>query len=117
MPSWRAERAERLLLANATRLFFDRGSNGAITWVNSAGTNIPDLKPEKYQNLAPGTPSGRPRAVPKLGGALRDGSDYAIEVRHRRHDGVCRWFRPAPQRRATAPLDCFLVRFKHRNSR
>ena len=57
--------------------------------------------PGKDQNLAPGASSGRPkRCAQAWAAALRDGSEFAIEVRHRRHDGVYRWFltRAAPAR-------------------
>ena len=89
---------ERFLsqLANATpSILWTAAADGSITWVSPRWVRIyAGLTPLENIKTWPQElhPDDRKRCAQAWAAALRDGSDYAIEVRHRRHDGVYRWF-------------------------
>ena len=98
------ERAERLSqLAHATpSILWTAAADGSITWVSPRWYEYTGLTPLENIKTWPQElhPDDRKRCAQAWAAALRDGSEYAIEVRHRRHDGVYRWFltRAAPAR-------------------
>lgn len=91
------ESEERLrILANTVPdIIWTAASDGTITFSNQRWFEYCGIEPEQNARLWPQIvlhPDDRERCAAAWSQALRDGSDYEIEVRNRRHDGVYRWF-------------------------
>jgi len=69
--------------------------DGSISYANEKWlefTGAPrDSREGAWPPLSP-HPDDRERCTEQWARSLRDGTEYEIEVRHRRHDGVYRWF-------------------------
>jgi PAS domain S-box-containing protein len=96
---------ERLrLLANSTpAIVWSATADGEMSWASQRWydyTGIsPDRKVRDWTEVV--HPDDCERCSAAWKAALNDGSDYAIQVRNRRHDGIYRWF----VTRAVAQLD------------
>jgi PAS domain S-box-containing protein len=69
--------------------------DGAVTFVNDRWLEFCGITPERNGRGWPQLvlhPDDRARCLERWTCALADGTDYEIEVRHRRHDGDYRWF-------------------------
>lgn len=69
--------------------------DGTITFANDRWFHFCGLTPEQNAREWPKAvlhPDDRARCLERWTRALKDGTDYEIEVRNRRHDGEYRWF-------------------------
>ncbi len=103
-------------LANAVPdMVWTAAPDGSITFANDRWFRYCGITPEQNERGWPELvlhPDDRDRCLAAWTRALREGSDYEIEVRNRRHDGEYRWFltRASPIRdregRITAWFGC-----------
>jgi PAS domain S-box-containing protein len=97
-------------LANAVPdIVWTADPDGRITFASDRWFDYCGIKPE--QNVRNWSelvlhPEDRERCIAQWTKALREGSEYEIEVRNRRHDGEYRWFltRASPIRDATGRI-------------
>jgi PAS domain S-box-containing protein len=98
-------RAERALRESEERFRFlaemipsvvwTAAPDGTITYVNEQWLKFCGLTPEQNARNWPQLvlhPDDHQRCVEQWTRALHEGTEYEIEVRNRRHDGVYRWF-------------------------
>ena len=98
----RAERALReseerfRTLANTVPdIIWVANPDGTMTFLNDRGLRFCGIAREHNAGQWPELamhPDDRERCVEQWARALREGTDYEVEVRHRRHDGEYRWF-------------------------
>lgn len=91
-----AESARRFrLLANTVPdIIWTADPGGAITFANDRWFEFCGIPPERDAREWPELvlhPDDRERCLEAWSRALRDGTEYQIEVRNRRHDGEYRW--------------------------
>jgi PAS domain S-box-containing protein len=83
-------------LANAVPdIVWTADPDGTITFANDRWFEFCGITPEQNARSWPELvlhPDDRERCVAAWTQALREGTDYEIEVRNRRHDGEYRWF-------------------------
>src|SRR5262245_58597743 len=83
-------------LANAVPdIVWTAAPDGSITFANDRWFQYCGITPEQNERGWPELvlhPDDRERCHAEWTHALRDGTDYEIEVRNRRHDGEYRWF-------------------------
>ncbi|MGH6897761.1 MAG: PAS domain S-box protein [Geminicoccaceae bacterium] len=97
-------------LANAVPdIVWTADPDGAITFANDRWFHYCGITPEQNVRAWPELvlhPDDRERCMAQWTRALREGSDYEIEVRNRRHDGEYRWFltRASPIRDAAGRI-------------
>ncbi|MCB0165200.1 MAG: PAS domain S-box protein, partial [Anaerolineae bacterium] len=102
------------ILANLVpSMVWTASPDGAMTYANDRWLNYVGLTPEQNARQWPDRilhPSDRDRCLSQWTHALQTGADYEIEARHRRHDGVYRWFltRAVPLRNAEGHLTAWL---------
>ncbi len=93
-------------LANAVPdIVWTADPDGTITFANDRWFEYCGITPERNAREWPELvlhPEDRKRCIAEWTRALREGTQYEIEVRNRRHDGAYRWFltRAAPVRDA-----------------
>jgi PAS domain S-box-containing protein len=84
------------LMANTTpAMIWTADPTGAITFHNQRWLDYTGITPEENTREWPAHilhPDDRERCAQAWTEALREGTDYEIEVRNRRHDGAYRWF-------------------------
>jgi PAS domain S-box-containing protein len=90
-----ASEAQFRVLANAVpTIVWTAAPDGTITFVNDQWFHYCGLTPEenaRHWNRVL-HPDDQDRCISQWTAALAGGTDYEIEVRNRRHDGVYRWF-------------------------
>jgi PAS domain S-box-containing protein len=84
-------------------------ADGSITFANDRWFHYCGIAPEQNARQWPELvlhPDDRERCIAQWSRALREGVDYEIEVRNRRHDGEYRWFltRASPIRDAAGRI-------------
>jgi PAS domain S-box-containing protein len=100
-------------LANAVPdIVWTADPDGCITFANDRWFQFCGITPEQNAREWPELvlhPDDRERCVAEWTRALRDGTEYEIEVRNRRHDGEYRWFltRASPIRDATGRISAW----------
>jgi PAS domain S-box-containing protein len=104
------------ILANAVPdIVWTAAPDGSITFANDRWFQYCGITPEQNERGWPELvlhPDDRERCLEEWTRALREGTEYEIEVRNRRHDGEYRWFltRASPIRdrdgRITAWFGC-----------
>ncbi len=85
----------RFLAQTVPSIIWTAAPDGAITYANDQWLRYCGLTPDQYANRCPELvvhPDDCHRCIQEWARCLREGHDYEIEVRHRRHDGVYRWF-------------------------
>jgi PAS domain S-box-containing protein len=100
-----SERRFRLLANMVPEMIWTADPDGVLTFTNDRWLEYCGLTVDQNAQGWPSLvlhPDDRDRCLAAWTAALRDGSDYEIEARNRRHDGVYRWFltRAAPVRDA-----------------
>ncbi len=98
----------RLLAEAVPSIIWTAAPDGTITYVNEQWFRYTGIRPE-HKFLWPELvlhPADRERCLAQWSRALREGTEYDIEVRNRRYDGEYRWFltRAAPVRDASGRL-------------
>jgi PAS domain S-box-containing protein len=97
-------------LANAVPdMVWTADPDGSITYANDRWFQFCGITPEQNARDWPELvlhPDDRQRCIAQWTGALREGTEYEIEVRNRRHDGEYRWFltRASPIRDAAGRI-------------
>ena len=97
-------------LANAVPdIVWTAGPDGSITFANDRWFQFCGITPEQNARDWPELvlhPDDRKRCIAEWTRVLREGSEYEIEVRNRRHDGEYRWFltRASPIRDAAGGI-------------
>jgi PAS domain S-box-containing protein len=97
-------------LANAVpHIVWTADPDGNITFANDRWFHYSGITPEQNVRQWPELvlhPDDRERCIEQWSRALREGSEYEIEVRNRRHDGEYRWFltRASPIRDAAGRI-------------
>jgi PAS domain S-box-containing protein len=90
-----SERRFRVMADTVPSIIWTAAPDGELTYVNDQWLKFcgltPGVKLPHWPELAP-HPDDLPRATAQWTHALQEGSEYEIEVRYRRHDGVYRWF-------------------------
>ncbi len=99
---WRAEHALRrseqrfrLVAETSPSILWTAAPDGAITYANDRWFQYCGLTPEQNTRRWPELvlhPDDRQRCIEAWTRALQQGTEYEIELRNRRHDGVYRWF-------------------------
>ena len=83
-------------LANAVPdIVWTAAPDGSITFANDRWFRFCGIAPEQNERDWPELvlhPDDRERCIEEWTRAIREGTDYEIEVRNRRHDGEYRWF-------------------------
>jgi PAS domain S-box-containing protein len=83
-------------LANAVPdIVWTAAPDGSITFANDRWFRFCGIAPEQNERDWPELvlhPDDRERCIQEWTRAVREGTDYEIEVRNRRHDGEYRWF-------------------------
>lgn len=90
-----SERRFRLLAETLPSVVWTAAPDGTITYANERWFEYSGITPEQNALSWPELvlhPDDYDRCVEAWGRALREGTEYEIEVRNRRHDGVYRWF-------------------------
>jgi PAS domain S-box-containing protein len=90
-----AEARFRLLAETVPSMVWTAAPDGTITWVNQRWLEYCGLTAQQNARGWPELvlhPDDYERCVARWAEHLREGKDYEIEVRNRRHDGVYRWF-------------------------
>ncbi len=98
-----SEQRFRQVAETVPSIIWTAAPDGTITYVNERWFRFTGITPEEN---AQGWidrvlhPEDRQRCIDRWLRALKDGAEYEIEVRNRRHDGEYRWFltRAVPQR-------------------
>ena len=90
-----SERRFRNLATAVPSIVWTAAPDGTITYANArwseyCGQTEEDNSRQRLELVI--HPDDRQRSVEAWTKALREGTDYQIEVRNRRHDGVYRWF-------------------------
>jgi PAS domain S-box-containing protein len=90
-----SEERFRLMAATVPSMIWTAAPDGTITYANEQWLRYCGIpageQPLTWPELAP-HPDDYHRCMSRWTRALRDGIEYEIEVRHRRHDGAYRWF-------------------------
>lgn len=97
----KSEERFRFLAQSVPSIIWTAAPDGTITYANDQWFQYCGLSPHENARGWPELvvhPDDRQRCLEEWNRALRDGTEYEIEVRNRRHDGVFRWFvtRAAP---------------------
>jgi PAS domain S-box-containing protein len=106
----RESEARYRVMANAApAIVWTADPDGAITFASDQWFEFCGITPEQNARGWPELvlhPDDQERCVEQWTRALREGTDYEIEVRNRRHDGEYRWFltRAVPVRDATGRI-------------
>ncbi|HZO14445.1 MAG TPA: PAS domain S-box protein, partial [Polyangiaceae bacterium] len=90
-----SEHRFRLLATTVPSVIWTAAPDGTITYANDAWFDYCGLTPEENARRWPemvSHPDDRERCIAAWTAALEQGTDYEIEVRNRRHDGIYRWF-------------------------
>ena len=85
----------RAMAETVPSMIWTADPEGTITYANRQWFTYVGLTPEQNARGWPELvlhPDDRDRCVREWAHALRDGTDFEIEVRNRRHDGQYRWF-------------------------
>ena len=103
------EKRFRFLAETIPSFVWIAAPDGAITYANQRWFDYSGLTPEQTARNWPELalhPDDRERCINKWTEALREGKEYEIEVRNRRHDGAYRWFitRAVPRRDAAGQI-------------
>jgi PAS domain S-box-containing protein len=90
-----SEERFRRLAAMVPSIIWTASPDGTITFANERWFRYCGIDPERNARGWPELvlhPDDYERCVSEWTKALREGTEYEIEVRNRRHDGVYRWF-------------------------
>ncbi|HYV06050.1 MAG TPA: ATP-binding protein, partial [Blastocatellia bacterium] len=90
-----SEQRFRLMAETLPSVVWTAAPDGTITYANERWFEYCGLTPEQNARSWPELvlhADDYERCMEEWARALKEGSDYEIEVRHRRHDGVYRWF-------------------------
>ena len=90
-----SERRFRTLAETVPSMIWTAAPDGTITYANHRWLEYCGVSAEDNAHLRPEIvlhPDDRVRCLAAWQAALRDGTEYHIEVRNRRHDGTYRWF-------------------------
>jgi PAS domain S-box-containing protein len=103
------EKRFRFLAETIPSFVWIAAPDGTITYANQRWFDYSGLTLEQTARNWPELalhPDDRERCIKKWTGALREGKEYEIEVRNRRHDGAYRWFitRAVPRRDAAGQI-------------
>jgi PAS domain S-box-containing protein len=104
-----SERRFRLLAETVPLVVWTAAPDGTITYANERWYEYTGLTPEqnaRHWHELVLHPEDQARCLEAWARALRDGSEYEVEVRNRRRDGVYRWFvtRAVPTRDAAGQV-------------
>lgn len=91
----RSEELFRTLADSSSSMFWITDPDGTITFRNKQCFEYTGFSPTENTNNWPQLvvhPDDLDRCMQAWQEALKEGSDYEIEVRNKRHDGVYRWF-------------------------
>ena len=108
-----SEKRFRVLAESVPSVVWTAAPDGTITWVNHRWYEFCGQTPEQNARGWPERvlhPDDYDRCVAAWTKAIETGSEYEIEVRNRRHDGVYRWFvtRATPQRDASGRIEIWV---------
>jgi PAS domain S-box-containing protein len=90
-----SEERFRLMAQTVPSILWTASPDGVITWVNDRWLEYCGTSAEENASGWPELvlhPDDRDRRAREWAAALAAGTEYEIEVRHRRHDGEYRWF-------------------------
>lgn len=90
-----SEERFRFLAETIPSIVWTAAPDGSLTYTNQRWLEYCGVTAEQNARGWPGLvlhPDDRERCLSEWMAALRDGSEYEIEVRNRRYDGVYRWF-------------------------
>jgi two-component system CheB/CheR fusion protein len=90
-----SERRFRFLAESIPSVIWTAAADGTITYVNERWLEYTGLTPEQNARNWPELvlhPDDYQRCAERWTRALREGTEYEIEVRNRRRDGAYRWF-------------------------
>ena len=90
-----SEQRFRTLANTVPDIIWIASPDGTMTFVNDRWLRFCGIAPEQSAGQWPELamhPDDRKRCLERWARALREGTDYEVEVRHRRHDGEHRWF-------------------------
>jgi PAS domain S-box-containing protein len=90
-----SERRFRALVNAVPSITWSAAPDGSITWASNQWFEYTGLDPKQDSLQWPRLvlhPDDYEPCARKWAESLRDGSEYSIEVRYRRHDGIYRWF-------------------------
>lgn len=91
----KSEERFRLMAEMIPSIVWTAAADGTITYANQHWLSYTGITPEQNAHGWPELvlhPDDRERCLAAWTEALRDGKEYEIEVRNRRHDGAYRWF-------------------------
>jgi PAS domain S-box-containing protein len=90
-----SEQRFRTLANTVPDIIWIASPDGTMTFVNDRWLRFCGIAQEQNAGQWPELamhPDDRERCLEQWARALREGTDYEVEVRHRRHDGEHRWF-------------------------
>ncbi|HJS22479.1 MAG TPA: PAS domain S-box protein [Steroidobacteraceae bacterium] len=104
-----SEERFRFLSETIPSIVWTTAADGTVTYINRRGYDYFGVSEEERVRGAPGFllhPEDRERVLEKWRQHLRDGTDFEVEGRSRRHDGAYRWFvsRAVPFRDASGTI-------------